>query len=87
MIAVIFFKKAKSQTLSCIWIHYIIKHFCRNIIMKGKSRFLEIISGDYRQSVAQGGASHCHENDHVTLKPTVLILQQTKSTIWESESV
>lgn len=42
--------------------------------MKAKSRFLEIISGDYRQSVAQGGASHCHENDHVTLKPAVLIL-------------
>lgn len=73
MIAVIFLKKL-NQTLLCIWIYYITKHFCRNIIMKAKSRFLEIISGDYRRSVAQGGASHCHENDHVTLKPAVLIL-------------
>lgn len=42
--------------------------------MKDKSGFLEIISGDYRWSVAQGDASHCHENNHVTLKPAVLIL-------------
>lgn len=70
----IFLKKTKSQTLSSILVLYITNYLSKNILMKAKSRFLENISGDYRRSVALGDASHCHENNHVTPKLTVLIL-------------